>query len=100
MASIIKLKSALNLKWSFSYLRTQADLEIDLIIEKSKGLPILIEIKSISKIEQEKIKSFSRLAKDIKHSQAYYLSNSKEEYEIDGIRCLHWQKGLKEIFNI
>ena len=96
----IKLKSALNLKWSFSYLRTQADLEIDLIIEKSKGLPILIEIKSISKIEQEKIKSFSRLAKDIKHSQAYYLSNSKEEYEIYGIRCLHWQKGLKEIFNI
>lgn len=95
----IKLRSGLNLKWNFSYLRTHGDQEIDLIVEKPKGLPLLIEIKSASRIEKNDVKSFHRLAKDIKHSQAYWLSNSTAEYEIDGVRCLHWQKGLKEIFS-
>lgn len=95
----IKLRSGLNLKWNFSYLRTHGDQEIDLIVEKPKGLPLLIEIKSASRIEKNDVKSFHRLAKDIKHSQAYWLSNSTAEYEIDGVRCLHWQKGLQEIFS-
>ncbi len=96
----IKLRSALNLRWNFSYLRTHGDQEIDLVVEKPKGLPILIEIKSTTQIQKGEIKSFIRLAKDIKHSQTYWLSNSKDEIEVEGVRCLHWQKGLEEIFSL
>ncbi len=96
----IKLRSALSLRWNYSYLRTHGDQEIDLIIERPKGLPILVEVKSTTQIQKDDIKSFSRLAKDIKHHQTYWLSNSNDELEIDGVRCIHWQKGLQEIFDL
>ena len=35
-----KLRSALNLRWNYSYLRTPDDVEIDLIIEKPRGKPV------------------------------------------------------------
>lgn len=97
---VIKLNSYLQKRWEFSYLRTtDDDREIDLIIEKPKGKNILVEIKSATKVKNEHLSYFSSIKKDIEHEKAYLLSNDKQEKVVDGIYCLHWQNGLKEIFD-
>jgi predicted AAA+ superfamily ATPase len=96
----IKINSSLNLHWQFSYLRTKDDLEVDLIIEKPRGKPILIEIKSTAKIKHEDLNSLVKIKKDLNHEQAYLLSQDEIEKEIDGIRCIPWNKGLREIFGL
>ncbi len=96
----IKINSALNLHWQFSYLRTKDDVEIDLIIEKPRGKPILVEIKSTSKIKSEDVSSLIKIKKDLHHEQAYLLSQDKIEKDIEGVRCIPWDKGVREIFGL
>lgn len=95
-----KLAEANEKRWRFSYLRTQSEVEIDLIVEKPRGAPILIEIKSSKKIKQEQIEQFAQISKSLKASQKYILSNDTSNREVKNIRCLPWQQGLKEIFDL
>jgi len=86
--------------WTFSYLRTKDDAEIDLIIERPGEKTLLIEIKSTNKIhfiDASIFTTMSRLSADIKNSEAYLFSQDSIEQKIKGIHCLHWQKGLIEI---
>ncbi len=94
----VKLRAALNLKWNFSYLRTKDDVEIDLIIEKPRGKPVLIGIKSAAKVGPDDLQSLLHIKEDLDHSATYLLSNSKVGAEIENVRCLHWRSGLREIF--
>jgi predicted AAA+ superfamily ATPase len=96
----IKLKSYLGLRWKFSYLSTKDDSEIDLVIEKPRGKPILVEIKSAESLNEDHLNSLRKLKRDLPHQTAYCLSRQKTVQEIDGIRCLPWQKGLVEIFEL
>lgn len=81
----------------FSYLKTKDDVQIDLIVERP-GQPItLIEIKSKSMVTASDAKPLLAIAKDIKKSRCYILSTMQTESEIEGVRCLPWDKGLKEI---
>jgi predicted AAA+ superfamily ATPase len=96
-----KLADALEKRWRFSFLRTKDDIEIDLIIEKPRGAPILVEIKSAIKLPNSaKLASFVKIAREFKGSEKYLLSNATSEAEIDGIHCLHWSQGLKRIFEL
>jgi predicted AAA+ superfamily ATPase len=95
-----KLSSALEKRWEFSYLQTKENHEIDLIIEKPRSKPILIEIKSFKKFSLDKVNALINMKNDIPHETAYVLSNDPNGLEVHGLRCLHWQKGLKEIFGI
>jgi len=86
--------------WSFSYLLTKDNVEIDLIIERP-GLPTLaIEIKStsnIGKLDKSFIRSFCNLANDIEDCEIYLLSQDPIEQKIDNIKCLPWEKVILEI---
>lgn len=93
-----KLKNFFEKKWEFSYFRSNRDVEIDLIIEKPRGKPLLIEIKSSDKVSIEDVDRFLSIAKDIEHSEAYLISRSKTNREINGIKCLYWKDALEEIF--
>ena len=75
----IKLDAALLKRWQFSYFKTGENLEIDLLIEKPRGKRILVEIKSFSKIKEEKLKPFIAIQKEIPHETSYVLSNDKTE---------------------
>lgn len=93
----IRLNDYQEKRCRFSYLKTKDDVEIDLIIERP-GQPItLIEIKSKSSITASDVKPLLAIAKDIKKSRCYVLSTMQTESEIEGVRCLPWEKGLKEI---
>ncbi len=96
----LKTASSLQNHWEFSYFQTTENSEIDLIIERPRGKPILIEIKSFQKFSEDKVGSFFKLIKSFKYETAYILSNDPQSREINGVRCLHWQTGLNEIFLI
>lgn len=93
-----ELKNFFEKKWEFSYFRSNRGVEIDLIIEKPRGKPLLIEIKSSDKVSIEDVDRFLSIAKDIEHSEAYLISRSKTNREINGIKCLYWKDALEEIF--
>jgi len=84
--------------WSFSYLRTKDDAEVDLIIERPGLKTAAIEIKStsnINQIEKKIFNGFKNLSHDIGNCEAYLLSNDPTEQKIDNVWCLPWQKGLR-----
>jgi len=81
----------------FSYFRTKDDLEVDLIVELPGKGPILVEIKSKTKIASEDLRHLQAVRKDLAKSKGYVLSNDPNACEIDGIRCLPWREGLSEI---
>ena len=95
-----KLSKALEKKWKFSYLRTQAGVEIDLIIEKPRAKPILIEIKSSKEVKREHLKNLNQVSFDFKGSEKYLLYTGGREFMKNDIRCLPWEKGLEEIFDL
>lgn len=96
-----KLADAFEKRWRFSYFRTKNDVEIDLIIEKPRGRPILIEIKSWNRHQpKEKLGAFHKIAREFNGAEKYVLSNATDPRLIDNIHYLHWHEGLKKIFEI
>lgn len=95
---VLKNSAFLEKKWKFSYLRTQAGVEIDLIVEKPRSAPILIEIKSSTNITKEHLQSLKNLSPKFPNSAKYIWYRGTKSYMIDGIKCLAWDKGLKELF--
>jgi uncharacterized protein len=97
---IKKLASYKKPDWSFSYLMTKDDAEIDLIIERP-GLPtVAIEIKSaknISKLDQATLTTFSKLAGDIENSEIYLISQDPLEQKRGNIHCLPWRSAISKI---
>lgn len=82
-----------------SYLRTQANVEIDIVIERP-GMPdLLVEIKSSDLIKEQDIKSLAMVAKDWdREYEAQVWSLDKSEKKILGIECFPWEQGLKKAF--
>jgi uncharacterized protein len=97
---INEINKLLNYKlidFELSYLRTKDDAEIDLIVEQS-GKPIsLVEIKSKNRISKDDIQPLIKLAKDIPSSISYCLSLDPIDKDINGVKVLYWERGIKEI---
>jgi predicted AAA+ superfamily ATPase len=95
---VIKAKSYLRKDFALSYLRTKDDAEIDLIIDRSPGDRILVEIKSTARISQSDAKNLNSLAASIKHSKALLISQDPNPKVFGLVTALPWAQGLKEIF--
>lgn len=94
----IRLNDYYEKRYKFSYLLTKDNVEVDLIVERP-GLPtVLVEIKSSKKISEDDAKHLRSIGKDIKKSKGYVLSNIEEGAEINGVKFMNWQQGIKEIF--
>lgn len=100
MNEFFKLREAFEKKWSYSYLNTNKGVEIDLIIEKPRGKPILVEIKSTKNIKDEHVQSFKKIDLEFKGCEKYLLSNDVESQVKGEVHCLYWQEGLKNIFEL
>ena len=83
--------------FTFSYLKTKDNVEIDLIIERPGLKTALIEIKSSKNIREDDIKSLARISKDFSNSEAYCFSQDKTPRKIKNVKCYHWKDGLREI---
>lgn len=100
IAECIRLASYLRYQYKFSYLRTSADVEIDLIIERPGKTTVLIEIKSADDIRSDMLTYFKKITEDIKNSEAFCLSNDPYAKKFDHVLALPWQVGLKKIFDL
>ncbi|MEQ1664137.1 MAG: AAA family ATPase [Bdellovibrionales bacterium] len=98
---LIKNVSYLRLDWSFSYLRTKEDVEIDLIIERPGQKKLLLEIKSKDRVTEADAKSLETLGVDLdSKAEKWILSNDRLEQKFGSTRALYWESGLRELFEV
>jgi uncharacterized protein len=97
LLELFRLSRYANNDWSFSYLRTKDDAEIDCIIDRP-GMPkALIEIKATSSVRDKDVATVNRFAADMKPCVAFCLSRDKHAKKIGAVHCLPWQEGLRKI---
>lgn len=80
------------------YLKTEAGVEIDLILQKPNKEILLVEIKSSTEIGHDDIKHLLEIRKDLKKSKAFLLSKDRISRTIDQVECYHWDEGIKALF--
>jgi predicted AAA+ superfamily ATPase len=96
---VIKAKNYRRKDFSLSYLRTKDDAEIDLIIERSPGDRIIVEIKSTKKIQESDAKILNSFASSMKHTKALIVSQDPNPKLFGKVKAVPWQVGIEEIFN-
>ncbi len=89
------------LDYQFSYVRTQAGAEIDLIIDRPGETTLLIEIKSSDRVTERDTGTLELFLKDWKtrgssRAEAMIWSQDSHEKRIGKVLALPWQKGLRE----
>ncbi|MBS0359500.1 MAG: ATP-binding protein [Proteobacteria bacterium] len=94
----LKLAKYFKPEWRFSYLRTQDDVEVDLIVERPGQSILFIEIKSNSNVQAEHLRSFIKLVDDFKQCEAICFSNDQYTKQIGSITVLPWDVGIKQYF--
>jgi predicted AAA+ superfamily ATPase len=94
---IYRLQSYLELGWSFSYLRTKDDAEIDLIIERPTQKTLLIEIKAADAVSERHAVNLNRFAPDFKNADAILLSNDPVAKNFGRVQCRYWRQWLDEV---
>jgi predicted AAA+ superfamily ATPase len=95
----IRLNDYFEKHYSFSYLRTKDDVEIDLIIERPGKNPVLVEIKSSTKINKDDTTNLKSISKEFKNADLLVLTNITKNAIVDGVQFMNWQDGLKKIFS-
>lgn len=92
-----RMSSYLSKDYTFSYLQTKSNLEIDFIIERP-GLPTaVVEIKSTEDVQDRHLKALLSLGKGIKGSELFCLSRDTKDRLVSGVKVLHWKRGLAEL---
>ena len=85
----------------FSYLRTQAGVEVDLIVERPGQSDLLVEIKSGALIKADDTKSLNQIAaswdRDV---ECQVWSQDPRPKTIENVTCLPWRQALHKTFDM
>jgi predicted AAA+ superfamily ATPase len=81
--------------YTFSYLRTKDGAEIDIVVSRPGQPTALIEIKSSTQVERQKLGNLNKIARDMPNSEAFCFSLDPIPQEFDRVRCLHWEEGIR-----
>ena len=87
----------MNKQFKLSYLRIQEDMEIDLIIERGKSAPTLVEIKSADKVDERHAKGLLTLGRDFKSSKQVLISNDPHKKQFSQVLALPWKEAIELI---
>lgn len=94
---ILRLNEYTRKDYHLSYYRTQAGVEVDLILTRAKK-DILVEIKSTVKIDFDEVSTYARNTSAFgKSAVRYYVSQDLASLESDGVKCRHWRDFLSEV---
>jgi len=91
----------ISLQFKFFYHHTYDDgCEGDLILKKPNGDVYVMEIKSSKRIKDEYLKNLLKMQKEPEFSNAQFLCVSQDDFEkeVQGIRCVPWQRALDILF--
>lgn len=83
--------------FKYYYLKTEAGVEVDLVLESPSKELMLIEIKSSDQVDEYDIKHLEDISKDLKNCKSYVLSQDKLRRKINNTYCLFWADGIDEI---
>jgi len=92
-----RMNEYLNRDYSFSYLKTKDNAEIDLIIDRPGLKRALVEIKSSTRVTRDDLSHLIRFKKEHPSTEAFCLSQDPNPKIIDKVNCLPWPKGLEEL---
>src|SRR3990167_11191348 len=95
----VKLAGYYKSEYQFSYLRTESDVEVDLIVERPGEKLLLIEIKSKTCVDQSDLKSLNNIASDFEKCEAVCFSCDPHTKKIDDVMIYPWQAGIKKFFD-
>ncbi len=87
------------LDWTFSYLRTKEDVEIDLIIHRPGDRQLFVEIKSKTLVDHSDAKSLETLGTDVdRNAEKWLLSCDPLERTFGGTKAIYWRDALVRLF--
>ena len=85
------------LDWRFSYLRTKAGREVDLVLQRP-GRPLaLVEIKSTGQVREDHATALTALLPDFPGAEAFLLSRDPRPQRLGPILALPWQEGIQAV---
>ncbi len=93
-----RLNEYLQTGYRLSYLRTKDELEIDLIIEKPRQPPILLEIKSSNRVDEKNFDRFKKLKKDLGAKEFWVACQEPIPRAGDTVEILPWLEVLHRLF--
>jgi len=96
---IFRLTAYYQKNWTFSYFQTKEGNEIDLIVSLDRRREILIEIKSTARIIASDFRYLNDISNEFNAEKIFVLSNDQTTQNVDKLRCLHWERGLRELFD-
>ena len=95
------LNEYLKKDFSFYYLMTKDQNEIDLIVERPGKTDIIVEIKSTQQIQKRHISKLCRFKKDWpRRCKAQVWSQEKVSKAIEKVECLFWKDALQSLFSV
>ena len=95
----IKLASYYKSEYRFSYLMTESNVEIDLVIERPGEKLLLIEIKSSDIVRKEDLTSLDSIASDMGNCEAICFSCEPRKKKIGEIMVYPWMEGIRKYFS-
>ncbi|MCE2982100.1 MAG: AAA family ATPase [Parachlamydia sp.] len=94
----IRLGSYFQPDYRLSFIRTPADIEVDLVVERPGKKLLCIEIKSSDMISEQDIASFIKITRDIPDCEAIVLSQERFLKKFEHVTCYPWKEGIAECF--
>jgi predicted AAA+ superfamily ATPase len=85
--------------YHLSYFQTYSGSEIDLVLSRGRRAPILVEIKSTDRVDENSVSTLGRMQEAFPDSRMIVLSRDPTAKTIGGVECLYWTDGLRELFN-
>ncbi|TWW09175.1 ATPase [Planctomyces bekefii] len=98
ICEVMRLNAYYARDFSFSYLRTKDNVELDLIIDRPGRSRVFLEIKSSESVGREDSRSLDALTKGL-DVKALLISRDPNRKKMGHVDCLHWQEGISEIFS-
>jgi len=96
---IMKNASYQRLDWSFAFMRTKDDVEIDLVIERPGAPALYIEIKSKQRVTEADASSLETLGRDTDpKAEKWLLSTDDLEQRFGQTHAMPWRKALTRLF--
>lgn len=97
LLELIRLNDYRRRDFRFSYLRTPAGVEVDLVIERPGAPVALVEIKSADRVSGEDCAAVNAFVKDIPGAAAYCVSRDPHRRKIGATLCIPYQEAADEL---
>jgi predicted AAA+ superfamily ATPase len=84
--------------YRFSYLKTSAQHEVDIIAERAGDETFVIEIKSGEDVDISEINKLATLARDIPNSRPLIFCRTNVDRVVNNVEVIGWERGLQMLF--